>query len=214
MYSLTLLSLFSLPLVLARQVNITVDASQTAGHLPPTTRFFGADEPNQALYPDGTKLIHDLGTSLGPHQTYFRTHNLLTTCDPANNTSPYRLKWGCTNIYTEDDSGNPIYNFTIVDEIFDTYLSNGVKPYVQASFMPKALAIDPEPYTFYFEPESDYNNIYVGWSHPTRQWKKWEDLLFEWTKHCVEKHGVDEVNSWYWEVRITEPYSSIYSSRN
>jgi xylan 1,4-beta-xylosidase len=99
----------------ARQVNITVDASSVLGELPPTARFFGADEPNQgifrasksqeesriltrstATYPDGEKLIHDLG-QLGPHQTYFRTHNLLTTCDPPNNTSPKRLKWGCKN---------------------------------------------------------------------------------------------------------------------
>jgi hypothetical protein len=50
-----------------------------------------------ATYPNGEKLIHDLG-NLGPHQTYFRTHNLLTTCDPPNNVNPKRLKWGCTNV--------------------------------------------------------------------------------------------------------------------
>ena len=77
----------------ARQVNITVDASHVLGDLPPTARFFGADEPNQATYPDGEKLIHDLG-DLGPHQTYFRTHNLLTTCDPPNNVNPKRFEMG------------------------------------------------------------------------------------------------------------------------
>ena len=138
----------------ARQINISVDASNVIGDLPPTARFFGADEPNQATYSDGRALIHDLG-NLGPHQTYFRTHNLLTTCDPPDNTEPYRLKWGCTNVYTEDSDGNPIYDFTILDEIFDTYLENGVKPYVQASFMPKALSTHPEPYTFYFDASSD-----------------------------------------------------------
>lgn len=199
----TLLPVISLilPCTLARQVNITVDASNIIGDLPPSTRFFGADEPNQALYPDGAKLIHDLG-DLGPQQTYFRTHNLLTTCDPPDNTSPYRLKWGCTNIYTEDEAGEPVYNFTIVDEIFDTYLANNVKPYVQASFMPKALAIDPEPYTFYFTPETSYEEIYVGWSHPTREWEKWGRLLEEWTRHCVERYGVEEVGRWYWEVSL------------
>lgn len=184
----------------AREVNITVDASVPITDLPPATRFFGADEPNQAVYPDGRKLIRDLGALSSRHQTYFRTHNLLTTCDPPDDTSPYRLKWGCTNIYTEDAAGYPIYNFTIVDEIFNTYLENDVKPYVQASFMPKALAIDPEPYTFYFEPESSYEEIYVGWSHPTRQWAKWGNLLYAWTKHCLERYGEEEVGTWYWEV--------------
>lgn len=155
----------------ARQVNISVDASKVIGDLPPTARFFGADEPNQATYPDGTALIHDLG-QLGPHQTYFRTHNLLTTCDPPENTKPHRLKWGCTNVYTEDNDGNPIYDFSIIDEIFDTYLEMGVKPYAQASFMPKALSTNPDPYTFYFNANSDYNEIYVGWSYPPTSWEK------------------------------------------
>jgi hypothetical protein len=105
---------------LAREVNITVDAANVLGDLPPVARFFGADEPNQgafgsvqpedvvtdsvsATYPNGEKLIHDLG-NLGPHQTYFRTHNLLTTCDPPNNVNPKRLKWGCTNVRYHKES--------------------------------------------------------------------------------------------------------------
>lgn len=183
----------------ARQINISIDASTTLGTLPPVARFFGADEPNQATYPNGEKLIHSLG-DLGPHQTYFRTHNLLTTCDPPNNTAPKRLKWGCTNAYTEDSNGNPIYNWTIVDQIFDTYLANNVKPYVQASFMPKALSTHPEPYTFYFDAEGAYNEIYVGWTYPPTSWRKWGNLIFEWTRHCVERYGASEVESWYWEV--------------
>jgi xylan 1,4-beta-xylosidase len=183
----------------ARQVNVSVDASNIIGDLPPTARFFGADEPNQATYPDGRALIHDLG-NLGPHQTYFRTHNLLTTCDPPDNTSPHRLKWGCTNVYTVDDEGNPIYNFAILDGIFDTYLENGVKPYAQASFMPKALSTHPEPYTFYFDASSDYNEIYVGWSYPPTSWSKWGELIYQWVKHCVERYGKAEVESWYWEI--------------
>ena len=194
-----LTSVFLLCFTSARQVNVSVDASNIIGDLPPTARFFGADEPNQATYPDGRQLIHDLG-NLGPHQTYFRTHNLLTTCDPPDNTSPHRLKWGCTNVYTEDADGNPIYNFTILDGIFDTYLENGVKPYAQASFMPKALSTHPDPYTFYFDASSDYNEIYVGWSYPPTSWTKWGELIYQWVKHCVERYGEAEVESWYWEI--------------
>ena len=35
------------------------------------------------------------------------------------------FKWGSTNAYTEDSNGKPIYNWNIVDSIFDTYI-NGV----------------------------------------------------------------------------------------
>ncbi|KAK5175222.1 uncharacterized protein LTR77_000359 [Saxophila tyrrhenica] len=186
-------------LAVARQVNVSVDAPKVIGNLPSFARFFGADEANQAIFPDGESLIQDLG-NLGPHQTYFRAHNLLTTCDPPDNVDPKRLKWGCTNAYTEDDDGNPVYNWAIIDEIFDTYLANNVKPYVQASFMPKALATDPEPYTFYFDADSDYNEIYVGWSHPPTNWSKWGELIYQWTKHCVERYGQVEVETWYWEI--------------
>ncbi|KAK3068672.1 hypothetical protein LTR53_013574 [Teratosphaeriaceae sp. CCFEE 6253] len=182
----------------ARSVDINIDASRSLGELPPVARFFGADEPNEATTPDGEGLLAELG-QLGAHQTYFRTHNLLTTCDPPGDTTP-RLKWGCTDAYTEDADGNPMYNWTIIDQIFDTYLARGVKPYAQISFMPKALAIDPEPYTFNFDPSNSYNIIFTGWSHLPRSWQKWGELIYQWVKHEVELRGEDEVNSWYWEV--------------
>ena len=82
---------------------------------------------------------------------YFRTHNLLTTGDgtPA-------LKWGSTNAYTEDAAGNPVYDWTIVDRIFDAYLKAGVKPYVQIGFMPQALSRTPDPYQHEWRPGQPY----------------------------------------------------------
>src|SRR5262245_20067242 len=109
-------------------VSIRVDAARSTGPLKQVWRFFGADEPNYAYLPNGKKLIADQG-KLAPKRVYFRAHNLLTTGDgtPA-------LKWGSTNAYTEDASGKPVYDWTIVDRIFDTYLERGVKPYVQIGF--------------------------------------------------------------------------------
>ncbi|KAF5371683.1 hypothetical protein D9758_003482 [Tetrapyrgos nigripes] len=193
-----LLSLFHA--TTARQVNITVDASKVLGSLSPVARFFGADEPNYATYPDGKALLQQLGEVVPDQPTYFRTHNLLTTCDPPDDTTPHRLKWGCTNVYTEDEHGQPIFNFTILDEIFDTYLESGVKPYVQTGFMPKALSNHPDPYSFEFDGASAANNIFTGWTNPPTSWEKWGDLIFQWAKHCVERYGKAEVESWYWEV--------------
>src|ERR1700754_2574040 len=101
MFLLLVVSLFLVSSVFGQNfsVNITIDASQTKGELKPIWRFFGADEPNYAYLKDGKKLIKELG-ALRPNQVYFRTHNLLTTGDgtPA-------LKWGSTNVYTEDAEG-------------------------------------------------------------------------------------------------------------
>ena len=43
-------------------------------------------------------------------------------------------------VYDEDDKGNPQYNFSYVDQIYDGLLANGIRPFVEISFMPKKLA--------------------------------------------------------------------------
>lgn len=173
-------------------VNINVDASRPLGSVNPVWRFFGADEPNYATMKDGRTTLASLG-SLAPDRIYFRTHNLLTSGDgtPA-------LKWGSTNIYTEDAQGQPVYDWTIVDHIFDTYRARGVRPYVEMGFMPEALSIHPRPYQHNFRPGS--GDIRTGWAYPPKDYAKWEELIYQWVHHCVERYGQSEVRSWYFET--------------
>ena len=175
-------------------VAISVDAGKPLGELKPIWRFFGADEPNYATMKDGKKLIAELG-ELRPQQVYFRAHNLLCTGDG----SP-ALKWGSTNIYTEDAQGRPVYNWTIVDRIFDTYLARGVRPYVEIGFMPQALSTQPEPYQHEWRPGASYGKIGTGWAYPPKDYAKWGELVYQWAKHCVDRYGRAEVEQWYWEV--------------
>ncbi len=149
--------------------------------------------------PNGRKLLSELG-QLEPknhknQNVYFRTHNLLTTGDgtPA-------LKWGSTNAYTEDTDGNPVYDWTIIDQILSAGLENGVKPYVQLGFMPQCLSTNPEPYQHSWSPHNRYEEIYTGWAYPPKDYEKWAELVYQLTKHCVEKWGAEEVQQWYWEV--------------
>ncbi|MBI4663548.1 MAG: beta-xylosidase [Verrucomicrobia bacterium] len=175
-------------------VTLRVDATNTKGELKPVWRFFGADEPNYAYMKDGKKLLAELG-ELAPKHVFFRTHNLLTSGDgtPA-------FKWGSSGAYNEDAQGNPVYSWTILDRIFDTYLERGVRPYVQIGFMPKELSVKPEPYQHSWKPGDRYDTIYTGWAYPPTDHRKWADLVFHWAKHCVEKYGRAEVETWYWEV--------------
>jgi xylan 1,4-beta-xylosidase len=175
-------------------VTVRVDAAKETGELRPIWRFFGADEPNYAYMKDGKKLLAELG-ELRPKAVYFRAHNLLTSGDgtPA-------LKWGSTGAYREDKDSKPVYDWTILDRIFDTYLERGVRPYVQVGFMPKDLSVKPDPYQHKWKPGDKYGTIYTGWAYPPKDYKKWADLVFAWAKHCVEKYGQAEVESWYWEV--------------
>jgi xylan 1,4-beta-xylosidase len=174
-------------------VTIRVDAGKSLGELKPIWRFFGADEPNYAYMKYGQKLLAELG-ELSPKSIYFRTHNLLTSGDgtPA-------LKWGSTGAYSEDAQGRAIYNWTILDRIFDTYLERGVRPYVQIGFMPKDLSTHPEPYQHKWTPRARYDEIYTGWAHPPKDYDKWAELVYQWAKHCVERYGRAEVETWYWE---------------
>jgi xylan 1,4-beta-xylosidase len=97
-------------------VKVRVDAGRDLGELPPIWRDFGADEPNYGHMKHGRALLAELG-KLRTSDVFFRTHNLLDSGDgtPA-------LKWGSTNAYSEDAAGRPVYDWTILDRLFDGYL--------------------------------------------------------------------------------------------
>src|SRR6266851_3596917 len=118
--------------VRAQTVSIHVDPGKKLGPLKPIWSFFGYDEPNYTYMKDGKKLLSELA-ALSPVPVYVRAHSLLVTGD-----GKASLKWGSTNAYTEDASGKPVYDWTIVDRIFDTYVERQMKPLVQVGFMPEA----------------------------------------------------------------------------
>ena len=175
-------------------VQLTVDLAGNEGPVNPIWRFFGADEPNYATMPDGRKLLGDLG-QLKPDQVFFRAHSLMVSGDgtPA-------LKWGSTGMYGEDGLGRPIYHWDIVDGIFDAYRAHHIRPYVQIGFMPEALSRKPYPYRHHWTPSAKYDEIYTGWAYPPKDWEKWEELVFQWAKHCKERYGEEEVLQWYWQT--------------
>ena len=107
------------------RVEIRVDTRVPAGAFKPVWAWFGNDEPNYAYMKDGQTLLTDLAAA-SPVPVYFRTHNLLTSGD-----GTAALKWGSTNVYTEDASGRPVYDWTILDRIIDTYRARKIRPLFQ-----------------------------------------------------------------------------------
>ena len=93
-------------------------------------------------------------------------------------------------VYNEDAQGHPVYNFTYIDEIYDGLLANGVKPFVELSFMPNQLAAKPILHSFWYK-----QNI-----SPPEDWGKWDDLITAFTRHLVDRYGIGEVSQWYFEV--------------
>src|SRR5580704_17228708 len=136
-------------------VTIRVNAGQTLGPYKPISGFFGYDEPNFTYAKNGRKLVGELGSlsgSKGGDPVYIRTHFMLATGD---GTPGY--KWGSTNAYTEDAAGKPVYDWTIVDRIIDTYVQTGAKPFIEVGFMPQALSSHPDPYQPSWKPGDNFN---------------------------------------------------------
>ena len=174
-------------------VTIHVRADQSEGALRPIWNYFGYDEPNYTYAANGKKLLGELA-ALSSAPVYVRVHNLLTSGDGSAS-----LKWGSTNAYTEDKDGHAVYRWTIVDHIFDTFHAAGIKPIVEIGFMPEALSTHPEPYRHNF-PKGSIGSIYTGWAYPPRDYAKWSELVFQFTRHLRERYGDAEVKAWLWEV--------------
>ncbi|MFZ0139321.1 MAG: glycosyl hydrolase family 39 [Candidatus Sulfotelmatobacter sp.] len=93
-------------------------------------------------------------------------------------------------VYDEDKQGQPVLNFSYVDQIYDGLLANGVRPFVELSFMPNKLAAKPILQAFWYKPDVS----------PPKDWTKWDDLITQFTKHLIGRYGIDEVSQWYFEV--------------
>ena len=195
-------------------VEMTVNLTHEDGQLQPIWAWWGYDEPNYTYMKDGKKLVREI-SELSPVPVFFRAHSLLVTGD-----GEAALKWGSTNAYTEDENGNPIYDWTIIDKIFDTYIDLGMKPLAQIGFMPEALSSKPQPYRHYWKPGAQYDEIFTGWAYPPKDYDKWAELVYQWVKHSVDRYGKEEVESWYWELwnepnigywrGTTEEYIKLY----
>ena len=87
-------------------------------------------------------------------------------------------------IYDEDQQGKPTYNFSYLDQSYDGLLANGVRPFVELSFMPRKLASNDAPHAFWYKP--------IPW--PPKDYSKWDDLITQFARHLIERYGISEVS--------------------
>ncbi|MBB6146211.1 xylan 1,4-beta-xylosidase [Silvibacterium bohemicum] len=105
-------------------------------------------------------------------------------------------------VYDEDAQGNPVYNWSYVDQIYDGLLANGVRPFVEISFMPKKLAARLDYHAFW------YKQIVS----PPRDYSRWDALITAFAQHLIERYGIAEVSQWYFEV-WNEPNIDFWTGR-
>jgi xylan 1,4-beta-xylosidase len=168
--------------------SIAVDATAPGTPLEPVWRFHGYDEVNYTTTAEGESLLRTLAAAHAA-PVHVRTHFLFNSGDgtPA-------LKWGSTNLYSEDAGGNPVYDYTLIDAIMDAKVGSGVLPFVELGFMPQALSTRPDPY--------QNSNPYVldgGSFYPPRDYDRWAALVTAWATHVKERYPGAE-SSWQWEL--------------
>jgi xylan 1,4-beta-xylosidase len=128
---------------------------------------------------------------------HVRNHNALTSGNGLS--SPASAS---TNIYTEDKDGNPIYNFEIIDKIYDNYVANNLIPIVELSFMPFDLVPNKNKLKSDWKMGRDVGiedyNI-DGWKNPPKDYQKWQNLITTFVNHLSQRYG-QQIENWYFEV--------------
>jgi xylan 1,4-beta-xylosidase len=153
---------------------ITIDAHATTTPFPHFwEQMFGSGRANLALRGNYREDLHEVKkiTDL----RYVRFHAIFHDEN---------------GVYSEDAKGNPVYNWSYVDQIYDGLLAEGVRPYVEIGFMPKALAAHPDYQAFWYKPIAS----------PPKDYAKWDALIAAFAHHLIERYGIDEIASWYFEV--------------
>jgi len=178
-------------------VNITVDATAAGTALERVWPFHGYDEINYTTTPEGSAL---LGAIAAAHTApvHVRSHFLFNSGDgtPA-------MKWGSTNVYSEDAGGNPIYDWTLTDGIMDTLTAARAFPFVELGFMPEALSTHPAPYR-----NASTIALNGGCFYPPTDYTKWAELVRAWAAHADGRYP-DVASSWLWEL-WNEPDSAYW----
>jgi xylan 1,4-beta-xylosidase len=172
---LAVLFSFSLAGSAFSQTTITISGSAPAHPLPHFwEHMFGSERANVSLRESYRRDLRDLKQITDVQ--YVRFHAIFLDD---------------MGVYEEDQQGNPVYNFSYVDQAYDGLLENGVRPFVELSFMPKKLASRPDAlHPFWYK-----QNV-----SPPKDWAKWDALISEFCKHLIERYGIDEVSKWYFEV--------------
>jgi len=171
-------------------VAVTVDLGKPVGPYKPIYAWFGYDEANFTTAEGGKKLLRELH-DLSPVPVHIRAHHLLTSGDGVP-----ELKWSSTNVYREDASGKPVYDFTILDGIFDAYKAAGVIPMVELGFMPKDLTSGTNEYQVHYPGRTTAGSVQA----PPKDYAKWQELIRMVTAHLAQRYGANTVRQWYFEV--------------
>ncbi|HUT47147.1 MAG TPA: hypothetical protein VMX36_12755 [Sedimentisphaerales bacterium] len=171
-------------------VSIQVDAAQRGKPLRHVWQYYGYDEANYTTTPDCRELMRTVA-QINHEPVYLRQHFLLNSGNGI--AAP---KWSSTNVYTEDENGEPVYDWRIMDGIMDAVTASGCRPLVEIGLMPKDLSVRPDPYR---PPKPFGPNEGIGVFFPPKDYEKWAELIRRWARHTKARYKNAE-ETWLWEL--------------
>ncbi len=87
--------------------------------------------------------------------------------------------------------GKLVYNWQYIDDVFDRLLDMNVRPFVELAFFPNQFAAEDSKTVFWWKAKVTPGPDYA---------EQWHDLIKAFTQHVVDRYGIDEVLTWYFEV--------------
>jgi len=173
-------------------VAVAVDASKPVGKLDRVWRMVGSERLTQLRVGDDGNG-NDIGTEFA--EALQRAHDDLGV----THVRAHAILHDDNHVVTRADDGRLAFDFTEVDRIYDQVLEIGIKPVVELSFMPAAIARDPKETVF----------TYRGIISPPSDWNEWHDVVAALAEHLVDRYGIDEVATWSFEV-WNEPNLEVF----
>jgi|GEM_PF-322918 len=164
----------------------TIDVQEVVGE---NSGFWKAAGSDHLFYhvprPSGQALLNRMQATRS-HQ-YLRSHH--TFKKDTNHGVPRGQ-----DVYSEDEYGNPQYDFTHVNRVFTEYVKRGIKPIVEYDYLPRELEIRDKPVHAGNDEGMAMRNT------GPNDWDKWSDLMKAATRNFIEVFGREEVRTWYFEV--------------
>ncbi len=173
-------------------VRVGVDAGTVTGQLDRVWRMVGAERLSQ-LRLDGTAANEVIAAEFAAALEFARSDL------GARLVRAHAILHDDNAVVRRDAAGRLHFDFSRVDAIYDQLLGLGLRPVVELSFMPAALALDPEQTVF----------TYRGIISPPADWGEWRTLVTELTAHLVDRYGLYEVTQWAFEV-WNEPNLAVF----
>lgn len=100
------------------------------------------------------------------------------------------------DIVTIDENGKLHYDFTLNDTRIDYILLKGFDILLSYNFIPPCIASDPEELSTVCKNKTRYKGKFIV-TAPPKDYGLWEEICREYTRHIVERYGIETVKKWH-----------------